>query len=107
MWLLIDDVRDCNCDVIARTATSWREMLRRGDWECVVFDHDLGHLTETGYDVLVWAIENGFLPPKVQLVTSNPVGLDRMRAALESEGYKATLDGRRFEAPNDGGKRNE
>jgi hypothetical protein len=35
------------------------------------------------------------LPPKVQLVTSNPVGRSNMRAALESVGY-STADGFNF-----------
>ena len=88
MWLLIDDYRELGCDVLARNAKAGKDMLRRGDWECVALDHDLGG-QETGYDVLVWAIENGFLPSKVQLVSSNPVGVKRMQAALVAEGYSS------------------
>ena len=50
---------------------------------------------DTGYDVMVWAIQNKLLPNRVQLVTSNPVGRKNMRMALEQEGYK-TVDGINF-----------
>lgn len=95
MWLLIDDIRDLNTDVIARTPDSARKMLALGGWECVCFDHDLGENVETGYDLMKWALERNFLPPKVQLVTSNSVGKRNMRAALEVAGY-TTTDGYNF-----------
>lgn len=91
MWLLIDDCRDIGCDVIARNAIAGRKMLAIGGWECVCFDHDLGD-GEDGYSVLVWAIENKFLPNLVQLVSSNPVGRANMRSALENDGY-VTVNG--------------
>ena len=95
MWLLIDDERSLDVDVIARTAAAGKEMLKSyRKWECVCFDHDLGGI-DTGYDVMVWAIQNRLLPNRVQLVTSNPVGRKNMRAALEREGYK-TVDGINF-----------
>lgn len=94
MWLLIDDIRDLKVDVIARTAEAGRKMLAAGEWECVVLDHDLGE-KDTGYDVLMWALERQVLPDKVQLVTSNPVGRRNMRAALEYAGY-LTVNGMDF-----------
>lgn len=99
MWLLIDDCRDLHADVIARTADAGRKMLEVGGWEMLMLDHDLGSATDlSGYDVLVWALERGLCPQNVQLVTSNPPGLSRMRAALEGAGYE-TLDGRNFVLP--------
>ena len=95
MWLLIDDERNLNTEVVARTAAAGRKLLALGDWECVCFDHDLGD-TESGYDVLVWGIKNDFIPSRVQLVTSNPVGRQNMRNALEAAGY-VTRDGSNFE----------
>jgi hypothetical protein len=89
MWLLIDDVRDLNCEVIARTPEAARRALFAGPWDCVCFDHDLGFaVTETGYDILVWALDRGLLPARVQLVTSNPVGRENMAKALLADGYK-------------------
>lgn len=96
MWLLIDDRRDLGIDVIARTPEAGRRMLAFGGWECVCFDHDLGSAhDETGYDVLKWALAHKLVPPKVQLVTSNPVGRANMQAALEGAGY-TTTDGFNF-----------
>lgn len=94
MWLLIDDLRNLNTEAVARTAEAGRKLLSVGGWECVCFDHDLGG-AESGYDVLVWALEHGHVPTRVQLVTDNPVGRKGMRAALEAAGY-GTLDGVNF-----------
>ncbi len=90
MYLLIDDLRNTPVDFIARTAEAGKESLRRLDGLLthVVFDHDLGE-EMTGYDVMMWGIENGFMPDNVQLVTANPVGRDNMIAALLADGYKA------------------
>lgn len=86
MWLLIDDTRDLGCDVIARTPEAAKYLLSNGKWECVCLDHDLGS-TESGYDILIWALDNNLLPDKVQLVSSNPIGRERMRVALVLAGY--------------------
>lgn len=86
MWLIIDDKRDLNCEVVARTAEAGKWALKNGSWECLCLDHDLG-IGETGYDVLKWAIENKCLPDRVQLVTDNSVGLLNMAATLESNGF--------------------
>jgi hypothetical protein len=86
MWLLIDDTRDLHCDCIARTPEVAKKLLAVGGFECVCFDHDLGSPV-TGYDILCWAIEREFLPNKIQLVTSNPVGRQKMSAALKADGY--------------------
>jgi hypothetical protein len=60
-------------------------------WECICFDHDLG-AAESGYDILVWALENGYLNgvPRIQLVTANPVGRSNMGNALKNAGYYTT-----------------
>jgi hypothetical protein len=96
MYLLIDDVRDLGCEAIARTSEAARLLLPLGEWECVCFDHDLGLGEETGYQILVWAIENNHLPNKVQLVTSNPVGKKSMAQALIIVGF-TTKNGVDFE----------
>lgn len=96
MWLLIDDIRDLNTDVIARTPEAGMKLLALGGWDCLCLDHDLA-TEKTGYDVLVWAIECGFLPKMVQLVTSNPVGRQNMTAALENAGFRKLADGVTFE----------
>ena len=89
MYLLIDDLRNTPSDFIARTPESGKISLERLHpvLTHVIFDHDLGE-EETGYDVMVWALNNGVMPPNVQLVTNNPVGRDNMIAALLNAGYK-------------------
>ena len=86
MWLLVDDKRDLNCECIARNSEAAKRLIALGGWECVCFDHDLGEKTD-GYDILCWALENDFLPDMVQIVTSNPVGKERMSLALKNAGY--------------------
>lgn len=87
MWLLIDDVRDSlGCDVVARNSIGAKAVLEKCSFEGLCLDHDLGH-DQTGYDVLVWALEQGHVPPIVELVTSNPVGRERMGAALVAAGW--------------------
>lgn len=94
MWLLIDDERNLNTDAVARTAEAGRKLLAMGGWEVVCLDHDLGG-QESGYDVLTWGLDRGYIPDRVQLVTSNPVGRKNMSAALESSGYLSS-DGFNF-----------
>ena len=62
MWLLIDDSRDLNCEVIAKTAAAGKKLLAVKGWECLCIDHDLGG-SETGYDVIQWALLRGYVPP--------------------------------------------
>ena len=86
--LLIDDIRTFEMDHIARTPSDGRKALLTFPVTHLYLDHDLGDVDlPTGYDVLVWALMRGCVPPNVQLVTSNPVGRDRMIAALENAGY--------------------
>jgi hypothetical protein len=89
MWLLIDDIRNLNCEAIARTPEAAKELLKCNCWECVCFDHDLG-CAETGHDIMKWMFGMKIYPPQIQLVTSNPVGRDNMIGELESHGYKSS-----------------
>jgi hypothetical protein len=94
MWLLIDDERNLNVDVIARTPEAGKKLLAVSGWTCLCLDHDLGP-EQSGYDILNWAILNNLVPERVQLVTSNPVGRSNMSAALENIGY-FSVDGINF-----------
>lgn len=86
MWLLIDDVRNYNADVIARTADAGIKLLREMEWEAVIMDNDLGEHTQ-GWQVLDQALREGYRPNRVQICTSNPPARDRMRAMLQKAGY--------------------
>ena len=92
MWLIIDDKRDLGCDVIARTPEAGKELLYRLDWECLCLDHDLGAKLD-GYDLIKWAIAVKCVPPKVQIVSSNPPGRKNIAAALEGIGYVQSVQG--------------
>lgn len=91
LWLLIDDERDLYCQAIARTPEVAKHLLRCNCWECVCFDHDLG-CNETGYDIMMWMFNSNIYPPKIQLVTSNPVGRKNMGDLLKSKEYNS-IDG--------------
>lgn len=88
MDLLIDDIRDFNVDMIARNGEAGLFLLSFHVFDEVYFDHDLGH-GMTGYTVLTKALEEGWLDQtKVMLVTSNPVGRDKMVCALDHHGFQ-------------------
>jgi len=87
--LLIDDLREMKMDHIARNARDGQKALLAFPVTHLYMDHDLGDVDEpTGYDVLVWALMRDACPDNVRMVTSNPVGRDRMIAALENAGYE-------------------
>jgi hypothetical protein len=86
MWLLIDDIRDLNCDVIARNPVIGKELLAMRQWKCLCIDHDLG-TKETGYDIMKWAVKHNVVPEKVQIVSSNPVGKENIGRLLKDNGY--------------------
>ena len=101
MWLLVDDCRDLGADVIARNAKAAKKILAWNilhddsnsptfNFEGVMLDHDLGG-AESGYDVALWALEHGYLPPKVEIVTSNPVGRGAFEVLLHRWGYEKVI----------------
>ena len=86
--LLIDDVREIGADHIARTPREGQKALLAFPVTHLYLDHDLGDPgTATGYDVLNWALERDCVPPRVMLITMNPVGRKNMENALENAGY--------------------
>jgi hypothetical protein len=95
MYMIIDDQRDLNCDIIARTSQAGLAILRwiYEDIEVLVLDHDLGDRSfMDGSSLLKEIIAGDILPGRVQLCTSNPVGRNNMRAQLEDIGY-TTING--------------
>lgn len=90
--LAIDDLRDIpEADCVARTAQEGiKQLQENGPWDLLYLDHDLASYDEhgkeiTGYDILCW-LENypQFMPHKITLVSANPVGRDKMQAAINS-----------------------
>jgi hypothetical protein len=93
LHLLIDDLRTVGEDIVARTPEDGKRALKECPVTHLYIDHDLGldpkgGEYENGYKVICWAIENGCLPPNVQIVSSNPVGRGNIEAALHQEGYR-------------------
>lgn len=92
--LLIDDCRDLRADVIARNFEAGKHLLTTaGPWDCLLLDHDLSSYgsdgrEQTGYDIACLLERFPALrPQKVILVTSNPVGRERIAATLLKAGY--------------------
>jgi hypothetical protein len=52
--------------------------LTRGKVSVMSLDHDLEE-TKTGYDIILWMVENGWWPAnEIRIHTANPVGKDNM-----------------------------
>lgn len=92
-YLLIDDIRDqYEVERVARTADQGKLCLMTLPVTHLLIDHDLGEQT-SGYDIINWAIEHDVLPPKVFIVSANPVGRNNIGRALLSAGYKFQISG--------------
>jgi response regulator of citrate/malate metabolism len=83
--LLIDDIRNLKADRVARNYEEGIKALKEEKWDLLLLDHDLGQ--EDGKDgtgIMNWLEENQeYLPGKIELVTSNPVGRDRMNTIIK------------------------
>jgi hypothetical protein len=96
--LLIDDTRTEEApnimrkiDLIARTYwTGIDALTKMGPWDVLLLDHDLNSFVEgtnkeyTGYDVMCFLEANPeFLPKRIEVVSSNPVGRKRMQIVID------------------------
>lgn len=95
MKVLIDDQRDLGADITCRTSAKARRILKQKKTDFLMIDHDLGG-NENGYDILKWALEKGYAPSKIRLVTENPYGHASMAALLKHFGYKSSSNRRDF-----------
>ena len=87
--LLIDDVRNLKADEVARNFADGIRALRSQRWDHLLLDHDLasyspmGKKEYTGYDIACWLERNPqYMPKKVTVVSSNPVGVAKIKRAL-------------------------
>jgi hypothetical protein len=96
--LLIDDVRNLpGMDIICRNYSSGLGVCYYfHDIDKLYIDHDLGE-EKNGYQLIVELLDNGYCPKKVQIVSSNPVGVKNISEALIDAGYTKSLNGRDFE----------
>lgn len=91
MWLIVDDTRELGCEVIARTSQAGCSILHAMPdvFECLCIDHDLGpNSKHSGKEVIQFALEYNCLPPRVQIVSQNPVGAQNIRNLLTDAGYE-------------------
>ena len=73
----------------AYTSSEAIALLSTGQVTIISLDHDLGPPEAgTGYDVCLWLEEqvvlNRFTPPEVRIHSANPVGRQRMQAAVKA-----------------------
>lgn len=87
--LLIDDLR--NLDVTQTERKYFQGIMALqddGPWDILYLDHDLASFYQrgemTGYNVMCWLEKNPqYLPKEIILVTSNPVGRQRMQQVID------------------------
>lgn len=86
--LLIDDTRKILADRICRNYFDGIEALKSEKWKILLLDHDLASYDgdgkeKTGYDILCFLEEYPqYLPESIQIVSSNPVGRQRMQVVI-------------------------
>lgn len=92
--LLIDDQREKKdvdlriTQVERRYAQGLYALENEGPWDILYLDHDLMSFNQrgemTGYDIMCWLERNPeYLPGKIELVTSNPAGRQRMQQVID------------------------
>jgi len=117
--LVIDDIRTLDIFTAkityARTGEEGLNELRKGGYDELHLDHDLGmkikEITKEGIaiaseeeamngcQVLLHALVEGIeIPPTVRIISSNPVGVENIKACLINDfGYKSVgFTGRMF-----------
>lgn len=86
--LLIDDMRNLTADRTARTFDDGIAALtNEGPWDVLLLDHDLGDFVigteRTGEHIMKFLEENPqYLPGSIRIVSSNPVGRQRMQVII-------------------------
>jgi len=82
--LWVDDSKPCpyGC-AVARTYDEALRLLRSFDYDVLYLDHDLGE-PRTGYDLLMQLIADDRVPTKVVCISWNPVGRQRIEAAVQA-----------------------
>lgn len=88
--LVIDDIRVFHyATKHARDYWDGIKALESERWDLLLLDHDLASIDPngreyTGYDILCYLEQNPqYLPSRIDLVTANPVGRQRMQALIQ------------------------
>lgn len=92
----VDDLRQLiDCDIVIRNFTSAKIIIPNilDKITHLKLDHDLGE-DKNGYDLLMWITTLDYRIPVIELITSNPVGRERMKQCLIHDmNYKETSYG--------------
>ena len=85
---MIDDKRDLPASRVARNYHQGIVALKQEKWDLLLLDHDLGDFNhgveKTGYDIMLFLEENPqHLPGKIEIVSSNPIGRQRMQVVID------------------------
>lgn len=84
--LLIDDIREMEADVVARTFDEGIAALKSDSFTLLLLDHDLGDPDprKTGYDILSWLERNPkHLPKDIKVISMNSVGIQKMNVVIK------------------------
>lgn len=99
--LLIDDLREIKASIVARTFEQGINALKNdGPFDVLYLDHDLGEIDghgsevprsvdgelymPNGYGIMCFLEANPYLLPKdIVIVSSNPVGRQRMKVIID------------------------
>jgi len=88
MNLVIDDSKDYGGDIIARNPIAGKTILKNLlNITTLYIDFDLGG-SETGADIVQWALQNSCLPRRVQIISTSPSGRKAIENILLNAGYQ-------------------
>lgn len=100
--LIIDDLRVLNLSGDVKYARNLKDAFDAlegvRNWDAIYLDHDLGYMTGQKEDI--WPVvdlfesrmtENPIKTSQIFIITSNPVGRQRMKLAFDQMGYPTTV----------------
>jgi len=90
MNLVIDDFKDYGGDIIARNPAAGKTILKALSsitTFTLYIDFDLSS-SETGADIVRWALQNSCLPRRVQIISTSPFGREAIEKILLNAGYQ-------------------
>ncbi len=99
MYVIIDDIRELGCDIIARNGHAGIKILTalNGNFDVLCIDNDLSDASEMdGIDVIKYAAKHNLLPSQVEIVSSNPVGVTNIGNVLKDNGFHPDPSNRVF-----------
>lgn len=84
MNLFVDDLRTPKTNkkwIIVRNYNDAISIIKNDNIDYLSLDHDLGE-EKTGYDIILYIIENNLYPNHVSIHSANPVGFENIAKLL-------------------------